>query len=138
MDYATTRDLYADTQMQDAYPTLGLTPYEQRMQELSTEIPVFQNQTPYYESPTVTRDKGSLGTRLNRGVSNVMESPGMDIFKEISRAGVAGAGVVNEIFKTQREDKQNKICSKVLWPIIIWVYHKIQLEVKDIMILIPV
>ena len=102
MDYATTRDLYADTQMQDAYPTLGLTPYEQRMQDLSTEIPVFQNQTPYYESPTVTRDKGNLATKLNRGVSNVMESPGMDIFKEISRAGVAGAGVVNEIFKNAK------------------------------------
>jgi len=105
MDYATTRDLYADTQMQNAYPTLGLTPYEQRMQELSTEIPILQNQTPYYESPTVTRDKGSLGTRLNRGISNVMESPEMDIFKEISRAGVAGAGVVNEIFKNTNKNQ---------------------------------
>jgi len=115
MDYATTRDLYADTQMQDAYPTLGLTPYEQRMQELSTEIPVFQNQTPYYESPTVTRDKGNLATKLNRGVSNVMESPGMDIFKEISRAGVAGAGVVNEIFKnTKRRQAEQDLLKSTM------------------------
>ena len=115
MDYATTRDLYADTQMQDAYPTLGLTPYEQRMQELSTEIPVFQNQIPYYESPTVTRDKGSWGTRLQRGVSNVMESPGMDIFKEISRAGVAGAGVVNEIFKnTKRRQAEQDLLKSTM------------------------
>ena len=115
MDYATTRDLYADTQMQDVYPTLGLTPYEQRMQELSTEIPVFQNQIPYYESPTVTRDKGSWGTRLQRGVSNVMESPGMDIFKEISRAGVAGAGVVNEIFKnTKRRQAEQDLLKSTM------------------------
>lgn len=68
-----------------------------------------------YESPTVTRDKGSLGTRLNRGVSNVMESPGMDIFKEISRAGVAGAGVVNEIFKnTKRRQAEQDLLKNTM------------------------
>jgi hypothetical protein len=61
------------------------------------------NQTPPTPpAPTVTRDRGKLGTRLQRGVDNFMNSPLVNAFAEGSKFATAGADFLNEMFKKQR------------------------------------
>ena len=58
------------------------------------------NQT--FPDATVTRDRGNLGTRMQRGVDNFMNSPLVNAFAETSKFATAGADFLNEAFKKQR------------------------------------
>ena len=53
--------------------------------------------TPTYNDPTVTRKKGNLATRLNRGIDNFMTSPFAQEFGEGSMFAAGMADVINQM-----------------------------------------
>ena len=50
---------------------------------------------------TVTRDKGNLATRMQRGIDNFNNSPLVNAFGEASKFATAGADFLNEAFKNK-------------------------------------
>ncbi len=58
------------------------------------------NQT--FPDATVTRDRGNLATRMQRGIDNFRNSPLVNAFAETSKFATAGADFLNEAFKNKR------------------------------------
>ena len=112
-DYASTKDIVADAQMQNQNPAMGPTPYQQKMDKLLTEgtgVPATEDgqgsMTPVNPAdPKVTRDKGTLGSQLDRGVSNLMSSPAMKKIGETAKLATGLADVGNEFFKNKKFDQ---------------------------------
>ena len=98
MDYASSRNIVADAQMQSETPGLGATPYQQMMESLANENVSFGTGN-QIASPTVTRDRGNLATRLDRGITNLMSSPVMKGVAETSTLLTDLADFGNEAFK---------------------------------------
>ena len=99
-DYASSQNIVADAQMQNANPAMGPTPYQQKMQKLATEQTAAPSIYDGQGSMTDPEPEGpGLGTKLNTAMQGFMNSPGMNAFKETSNFAVNLAGGINERFK---------------------------------------
>ncbi len=101
-DYASSQNIVADAQMQNANPAMGPTPYQQKMQKLATEqtaAPSIYDGQGSMTDPEKEKEGPGFGTKLNRGIQGFMNSPGMNAFKETSKFAVNLADGINEKFK---------------------------------------
>ena len=81
-------------------PRFGQTANYADVQNLGSDLELqnkVANQSATYEDPTVERtNKKKLGDRFNQGLDRFMDSPGMNMFSESSKAIVAGADFLNQ------------------------------------------
>ena len=99
-DYASSKNIVADAQMQNANPAMGPTPYQQKMDKLLNEGTSVTLKEDGQGSMTDPEPEGpSFGTKLDRGIQGFMNSPGMNMFKETSMFGAKLADGLNEKFK---------------------------------------
>ena len=107
MDYASSRNIVADAQLQKENPTLGPTPYEQKMSDLAGGV-VNTGASGITDDPTVEKDKGSIGDRIERGYNQFIDSPLAEKIGKTSDAIVKGAGLAKERIKTKRGRQANQ------------------------------